>query len=64
MGYSVVVCPVIVGCVISIMVRAKKVANKGKGKAPASSSEQATGIVWEMEEEEEMIANPESGRAK
>ncbi|KAF7149711.1 hypothetical protein RHSIM_Rhsim02G0157600 [Rhododendron simsii] len=46
------------------MVRTKTVAAKGKGKATASAPEQAEEVVREMEEEEEMIANPERGRAK
>ncbi|KAF7130055.1 hypothetical protein RHSIM_Rhsim10G0126400 [Rhododendron simsii] len=46
------------------MVRTKTVAAKGKGKATAFASGQAEEIVREMEEEEEMIANPEKGRAK
>ncbi|KAF7141544.1 hypothetical protein RHSIM_Rhsim06G0180700 [Rhododendron simsii] len=46
------------------MVRTKTVAAKGKGKATTSGREQAEEVVREMEEEEEMIANPERGRSK
>ncbi|KAF7130512.1 hypothetical protein RHSIM_Rhsim05G0097800 [Rhododendron simsii] len=46
------------------MVRTKTLAAKGKGKATTSVPEQAEEVVREMEEEEEMIANPERGRAK
>ncbi|KAI8559903.1 hypothetical protein RHMOL_Rhmol04G0212000 [Rhododendron molle] len=46
------------------MVKTKIVTSKSKGKAPASSFGQADEIVREMEEEEEMIANPARGHAK
>ncbi|KAF7132399.1 hypothetical protein RHSIM_Rhsim09G0092800 [Rhododendron simsii] len=46
------------------MVRTKTLAAKGKGKATTSVPEQAEEVVREMEEEEEMIANLERGRAK